>query len=247
MSDLKKNMKKASSRQIKVVDQEPEVDSKISSSDRVVEAIANGIHSSRYVPGQKLIEADLTHTLGVSRGPVREAFKRLHAEGVVTLTRHRGAYIRALNREEADELMVVLEGLTGLMARLAAEAVNKNDNAERLRHAHEWLDAFKGDGGRDIAFMDKRRQFYDTLLKIGGNEQLARILPTMLIHLLRMQIQPFFTENDRHKQLDEYAAITEAVLSGDPQLSERSMRRHFRRTRTTMSNMPDEAFKTPKS
>jgi DNA-binding GntR family transcriptional regulator len=247
MSDPTQNMKRLKRGPAIPVDQESEVDNKISSSDQVVQAIANGIHSSRYVPGQKLIEADLTHALGVSRGPVREAFKRLHAEGVVTLTRHRGAYIRALNREEADELMVVLEGLTGLMARLAAEAVNNNDNAERLRNAHEWLDAFKEGRGRDIAFMDKRRQFYDTLLKIGGNEQLARILPTMLIHLLRMQIQPYFSEEDRHKQLDEYAAITKAVLSGDPQLSERSMRRHFRRTRTTMTNMPDDAFKTSKS
>lgn len=72
-----------------------------SSSDRVVAAIIKGILSGRYVPGQKLIEADLTHTLGISRSPVREALKRLDAQGVVELTPHRSAYICAMGREEA--------------------------------------------------------------------------------------------------------------------------------------------------
>jgi DNA-binding GntR family transcriptional regulator len=77
----------------------------VSSPDRVVEAILDGIRSGRYVPGQKLIEADLTHDHQVSRGPVREALKRLGR--VITRMRHRGAYIRA-TRAEADQTPVAL-------------------------------------------------------------------------------------------------------------------------------------------
>ena len=56
--------------------------SRMSSPDSVAATLLDGIKSGRYVPGQRLIEADLTAELDVSRGPVREALKRLAAEGV---------------------------------------------------------------------------------------------------------------------------------------------------------------------
>ena len=216
----------------------------VSSPDRVVEAIEQGIRSGRNVPGQKLIEADLTHGLRISRGPVREAQKRLAAQGIVMLTRHRGAYIRALSRTEADETLVVLEALTGLMARLAAETVNAGDNAERIREAYEWLGAYKN--GRAVAneYIEKRRQFYDTLVEIGGNQQLKRMLPTLQIHLLRLQVQAYLTPQGRTEQLRSYAEITEAVLAGKPALAERAMCRHIRRSRARYKLLPDEAFWT---
>ena len=55
---------------------------KMTSPDRVVDAIIRSIRTGVYVPGQRLIEADLTRDYHVSRGPVREALKRLAAEGV---------------------------------------------------------------------------------------------------------------------------------------------------------------------
>ena len=63
----------------------------LSSPDQVVAALIRGLQAGRYVPGQRLIEADLTKELKVSRGPVREALKRLAAEGLVSLIPHRGA------------------------------------------------------------------------------------------------------------------------------------------------------------
>jgi DNA-binding GntR family transcriptional regulator len=217
----------------------------VSSPDRVVDTIVQGIRSGRYVPGQKLIEADLTHDLRVSRGPVREALKRLAAEGIVMLTRHRGAYIRALSRSEADETLVVLEVLTGLMARLAAETVNAGDHAERIRKAYEWLGVYKNGQATGNEYIEKRRHFYDTLAEIGGNEQLERIMPTMQIHLLRLQLQPYLTQQSRDEQLRDYAEITEAVLAGKPQQAERAMRRHIRRARARYRRLPDDAFWSP--
>ena len=216
----------------------------LSSPDRVVDAIVQGIRSGRYVPGQKLIEADLTQGLRVSRGPVREAFKRLNAEGIVMLTRHRGAYVRALTRTEANEALVVIEVLTRLMARLAAETISAGDHAERIREAFEWLGAYKSGQASANEYIEKRRHFYDTLVEIGGNEQLKRILPTMQIHLLRLQVQPYLTATGRAEQLRSYAEITSAVLAGKPAEAERAMRRHIRRSRKRYQTLPEEAFWT---
>ena len=218
-----------------------------SSSDRVVNAIIRGILSQRFVPGQKLIEADLTASLGVSRGPVREALKRLDSEGVVLLTPHRGAYVRAMTRTEALDLLIILESLTATIARLAAEAVAQGANARKMNEAYEQLESFRNQNVDDMAFIDRRRHFYDTLIAIGRNTQLATVMPTMRIQLLRLQAQPYLTSQDRQSRLDEYSAITRAVLAGDSKLAERAMRQHMKGMQRRIANLPDEAFPNVKA
>ena len=214
---------------------------KMTSPDRVVDAIIRSIRTGLYVPGQRLIEADLTRDYHVSRGPVREALKRLAAEGVLTLTRHRGAYVRAMSRLEVRDSLMVLEALVGLMANLAARHIAEADNIDRMREAYRRLLAFKNDGGT-AAFLDERRRFYDTIIQIGGNLELKRMLPLMQIHLLRMQFQAYVTPRDREKQFKEYATITETILKGDSLRAQKVAALHIRRTRLSLARLPDEAF-----
>lgn len=214
---------------------------KMTSPDRVVDAIVRSIRSGVYVPGQRLIEADLTRDYHVSRGPVREALKRLAAEGVLTLNRHRGAYVRAMSRIEVRDSLMVLETLVGLMANLAARHIGDGDNADQMRAAFRRLMAYKNDGAA-TAFLDERRNFYDTIIQIGGNLELKRMLPLMQIHLLRMQFQAYITPRDREKQFTEYTTITETILKGDARRAQKVAALHIRRTRLSLNRLPDEAF-----
>jgi DNA-binding GntR family transcriptional regulator len=211
--------------------------------DRVVDAIIRSIRAGSYVPGQRLIEADLTRDYRVSRGPVREALKRLAAEGVLTRTQNRGTYVRALSRVEVRDSLLVLEALVGLMAKLAAKQIKEDDNTTRMHDAYRRLLAFKEDGA-SAGFLDERRSFYDVIIQIGGNHELKRILPLMQIHLLRMQFQSYTTPRDREQQFREYEAIADAILSGDVHRAEKAAAVHIRRTRLTLMNLPDEAFPT---
>ncbi len=216
-----------------------------SSPDRVVSAIIQGILAGRYVPGQKLVEADLTHALDVSRGPVREALKRLDAERVITLTRHRGAYIRKFSHKEVLDLLVVTEPLSYLLARLAAEAVAQQGHDGNLAATLKRLGHFRDTEADSHRLFERRRQFYETLIEITGNSQIGSIMPTMQLHLLRMQVQPFYTAADIRRRSAEYAAITEAVLAGDPVQAECEIIKHFQRIRGTLATMPEEAFAYP--
>ena len=217
---------------------------RVSSPDRVVEAITDGIRAGRFVPGQRLIEADLTHNLKVSRGPVREALKRLSAEGIVTLTLHRGAYIRALQREESKKILMVLEVLTGLAAQLAASEIENDGNKRRMREAYEHLKQIHESGGV-VSYLDERRNFYDTVIEIGGNEQVARILPTMQIHLLRMQFRSYWSPEENAGRFHDYLLITQAIIEGDAKKAEKQMRMHIRRVRQGIDSLPDKAFPVP--
>lgn len=215
-----------------------------SSPDVVVDAILSGIRSGRLVPGQRLVEADLTHSLSISRGPVREALKRLAAEGIVTLSQNRGAYVRSLSRKGVADLLRVVEVVSSLVVRLAAErmadpaAAARRAEFERVAAALLPFEAL----GDSHAFMEARRAFWDVLIAASDNGELERIMPLMQIHLLRLQFQTHLTAQDRRKQFQEYRAMIGAVMTGNALRAERVTRIHIRRTRISISRLPAEAF-----
>lgn len=208
---------------------------------RVVNAIIGGIHKGRFVPGQRLIEVDLTRELQISRGPVREAFKQLAGEGVLVLNRHRGGYIRARTREEVNDTLRVMEVLGGLAAKLAAQSIQKGNSQQRLKETYQRMMS-QGKHGETFAFLGERRQFYDTLYEIGGNRELQRMIPRMQISLLRLQFQAYVTAEHHRNQLKGLTAIAEAVLAGDEKRAERACREHLRRRRHSMTSFPEEAY-----
>lgn len=211
----------------------------LSSPGQVVDAIVRGLYTGRYAPGQRLIEADLVREYKVGRGTIREALQRLAAEGVVSLNLHRGAYVRVLSRSETRDVFAVIEALTGLAARLAAERVHDRGNTALMREAMEGV-ASAADGDY-VDYVQARNRFYRRLVGIGGNRELHRILPTLHIHLLRTQFRRHGGATER-RRIEEYARIAEAVDAADPDAAERAMRAHVRRTATLIQELPGDAF-----
>jgi DNA-binding GntR family transcriptional regulator len=218
-------------------------ESDLTSADQVVEYITSNILTGRMVPGQRLVEADLTQALGLSRGPVREAYRRLDALGIISPTMHRGVCIRALSRDEMTDLLVAVEPLAGLIAQLAAAAVasqleKKGSAAAIERELRPYRD--REEYPDDL--LGHRRHFYDVLMAVGGNSQLPSVLPTMRIHLLRLQIQPFLQVENRRRHLEDYERVTKAVLGGDAKQASKLMCQHIQRMGQAIGKLPDEAF-----
>src|ERR1700722_18666908 len=86
-----------------------EPSTRASSADQIASEILRGLYDGRYNAGQKLTEAALTKRFSVGRGTVREALRRLTAEGVVTWSLNRGVNIRMLSRQEAREALEAIE------------------------------------------------------------------------------------------------------------------------------------------
>jgi DNA-binding GntR family transcriptional regulator len=198
--------------------------------------------AGRYVPGQRLVETDLTRALRLSRGPVREAFRRLDALGILSRTMHRGACVRTLSRVEAIDLMIAAEGLDGLTARLAAIAVRTRKGGREISALERELRTYR-DREYDLSSMPQQRQrFYDILIAMTGNSQLPSLFPTMRIHLLRLQTQSYRDLNSRHSDVEDFAAVARAVLAGDASAAEKASTAHHRRVQRALQDMPDDAF-----
>lgn len=218
------------------------VPEELSSTDSVVEHITAGVLAGRYVPGQRLVEADLTHVLRVSRGPVREAFRRLDALGILSRTMHRGACVRTLSRSQAVDLMIAAEGMDGLTARLAATAVRTRKGGRNLAALERALRPYSDGEYNLTSTPQQRKRFYDILIAMTGNSELPSLFPTMRIHLLRLQTQSYRDVHARPTDVGEFAAVARAVLAGEPGAAEKASSNHHQHVLRTLIEMPDDAF-----
>jgi DNA-binding GntR family transcriptional regulator len=195
--------------------------------ERVVRDLIRGLYEGRYQPGQRLVEAQLTATYGISRGPVREALNRLAASGIVVLTPERGAEVRMLSISEAIDTLIVVQGLIGIAARLAAMHIDRPGAAARMEAAVEGLLQFDPASG-DAEHAKLRGRFYRALTDTAGNSELSRVLPNVQIHLIRVQFYNVMKATDRTRKKD-YRQIADAILAGRASTAEAIAKRHIGR------------------
>ncbi|CAN0625304.1 GntR family transcriptional regulator [Burkholderia multivorans] len=209
----------------------------VSAANTVFLGIIRGLERRTFVPGQRLVEADLADYFKVGRNSVREALQRLGAEGIVDLSRHRGAAIRLLTRQEMHDVLEVAELLTGLLARAAARNADRSGHAGRLREVLDELAECDAQGDPD-AFGKIRRNFYRALLDIADNRELNRLFPAVQMHILHAQYR---TPNLVGMRIADYSSIAEAVLDGNCAEAERAGVAHVRHVRDAIDRIAAES------
>src|SRR5690606_33138685 len=184
--------------------------------ERVAAVLKEQILEGSLAPGQRLISRDLIEELGVSRGPLREAFRRLAADGVIELIPNRGAVVRRLSRTEIIHLFEIREALEGQAARLAAKRINLGTNRACFEAGVQQGQALK-DKLVMPAFIAHNREFHQAIVKISGNQELAELIDryqlAVFMTLLRQTIGP---EQIIKSSIEQHEAIASAILAGEP-------------------------------
>lgn len=200
-----------------------------STPDRVADSITKRLFLREYSVGQRLVEAELTQSLSVSRSTIREALKILASNGVVEIIPHRGAVIRGLTISDAENLLAVLEVLTGLAARLAAQNINVGRNRQNFEICSKPL--IKPPESHQLdRFLDERARFYQTIFQMANNEELNRAMPNWRAHLFRNQTYSLLSKTDLVAMVSEYRKISDAILAGDGEKAELHLKRHLQKT-----------------
>src|SRR5258708_20144654 len=89
--------------------------------DTVVDHLRQFIVEGVFEPGKKLNEREICESLGISRTPLREAFKVLAAEGLVEILPNRGASVSKMSEAELREMFELISGLEAFSGELACE------------------------------------------------------------------------------------------------------------------------------
>ena len=197
--------------------------------DRLLEELQDAIVEGDLASGEKLREPELARRFGTSRGPLRDALRRLEARRLVTTTPNAGARVVALSNEQLIELFQVREALEGMTARLAATAMSDEqlEELEQLLMLHAREVGRKK--GREYFQQRGDLDFHYRIADGCGNALLRHSLCVDHYQLMRMYRFKHSSRRGRpHRALHEHRRILEALQDRDGELAEILMRRHIR-------------------
>jgi DNA-binding GntR family transcriptional regulator len=183
------------------------------------------IYSQELKPGEAIDELALADEYGISRTPMREALKVLHAEGLVSLEPRRGCTVTELTRQDIDEMFPVMALLEG---RCAYEAVKKAKAADirKIEELHGRLE--KHAAANDIEkYFELNCVFHEQVQKLAGNHWLERITTDLRKFLRLMRGRQLHLPGRLQQSLAEHRMLLAAFENRNPAAAEKIMHDHL--------------------
>ena len=216
-------------------------------SDRAFEWLEEAIIKGDYPAGTKLDEVELAKAFGVSRGPVREAIRRLEGRKLVDRVAHIG--VRVAERSQADliDLLYVREALEGMACRLATTRISEKSlgHLEGLLLDHSELEPLQA--GSHYFQKSGDTDFHYRIIQESKNKRLIDLLCGDIYYLLRGYRYKSSARKGRpHEALDEHRKILSAMQSRNADLAEATMRKHISHSRIEAEKELNNHIKPPK-
>lgn len=193
--------------------------------EQVADHLREEILSNRLAPGEELGEVALARSLGISRGPLREALRQLASEGLVTIVPRRGAVVKRLTRQEFIDAYQVREALESLAIKLAVPRLSYADKAE-LHTMCEQMERAAAAGDTD-GFFEINRKFHARLVHASGNSKLVEVHGQLVAQMGPLMKKSVELRGGTEQSAAEHRAILEAVDAGDPIRAARLLEEHI--------------------
>ena len=204
--------------------------------DHVFERLLDAIVKGDIKPGDRLSETLIAKQLGVSRGPLREAIRRLEGRKLVERTPNVGPRIVSLTPEDLIEIFYIRERLEGLAVRLATERMTEkalDQLEERLGEHAKKTSLQRGDGYLQNAGDD---DFHYLIVQGSGSKRLQELLCNDLYHLLRIyRFKSSETVGRAKAALREHKTILAAMRKRDAGEAEKLMMQHIAAARENLA------------
>jgi DNA-binding GntR family transcriptional regulator len=200
--------------------------------DRVYSYLIEAIATNRLPQGTRIQEDALATQMGVSKTPVREALRRLEAEGFISVDPHRTPMVRRLELRDVEELYNVREFLERLAVRRLA--------AIRPAAVLAELEALQGaaeaqlSSGVPVDVRDSvsyNRRFHGFLFQGAGNSRLSRVYQLIDIDVRRLSYRSIQVSGRQRDAVVQHRAILEATKAGNGDHAETLMIQHVQQAR----------------
>lgn len=207
--------------------------------EKAYRALWDRILSGEYQPGERLKERDICADLDVSRTPVREALRRLEAEGLVQIEPRRGGRVADLRLEEAAEIFSVGVHLESFAAKLAARRATADQLAaidSTIARTHAVLERDGSDIRREYLKLD--REFHEQIMSMAGNRSLAAALRQTVGLPVLVKAFSTYSGADLWRSFHHHENIAAALRARDEDWAEAAMRAHVLAGRATLLPPP---------
>ena len=193
--------------------------------DVVFLTLRQSILKGELLPGERLMEIQLSNRLGVSRTPIREALKKLELEGLVLMIPRKGAVVAGITQKSLRDVLEVRRALEELAIDLACQRMSR-EAIEKLSEAEAvFREAVKKADPMIIANADEA--FHDIIFAGSGNDKLVLMLNNLREHMYRYRLE--YVKNPAQWALlvEEHEKILLAVQKRDASLARDIIRLHI--------------------
>ena len=210
---------------MKEYDVKSEVTDQYSLRGRVFTKIREDILGGKYKENEELREAAIGEEMGVSRTPVREAFRQLELEGLIQIIPNRGAYVTGISARDVRAIYMIRSRLEGLCARWATANITK-EQLEEMEENVYLAEFHAGKGHMDqIAALDNR--FHLILYEACGSKMLQHLLVDYHQYVQRFRQKTLSTVSRGTESNKEHRALMEAIRAGNAELAEKLAHEHM--------------------
>lgn len=196
--------------------------------DQLVAKVREMIVDGELQAGAALPERMLCETFGVSRTPLREAFKILAAEGLIELRSHRTPVVTPINRDDIANIFAIMVALDGVAGVQAANLATDEDIA-RLDAMHDQLVALHREASR-AAYFRLNQEIHIEITKLAGNPTLLNIWTTLNANIFRARATANCDAGRWTESVKEHEAFMALFRARDAQGFATSLSTHTRKT-----------------
>ena len=210
---------------MKDYDVKQEVTDKYSLRGRVFHKLREDILSGKYEDHEELREVAIGEELGVSRTPVREAFRQLELEGLIQIIPNKGAYVTGITEKDVKDIYMIRSLLEGLCARWATEYIS-NEKLEEMEE-NVYLAKFHAEKGHLEQLTELDNRFHDIMYEACNSKMLEHHLKDFHEYVLRVRRKTLSQVTRGTASNKEHEKIMEAIKAKDADNAERLAHQHM--------------------
>ncbi len=192
---------------------------------QVARLLREDISAGRLVPGERLLEIDLADRFGVSRGPIREAFRELARSGLVVSRPHQGVVVSRPSDAELEEIFVFREVLETAAARIAQAKVLPED-LDRLAGILEAMEAARA-RNESAARKELDLRFHREVFVIAESARLLAAHDDLTTQLLLSATLNEAMDDDVYPPAALHRGILRALATDDEERLVAAVKAHY--------------------
>ena len=192
---------------------------------RVFSRLREDILNGKYDEGVELREIAIGEELGVSRTPVREAFRQLELEGLIKIIPNKGAYVVGISDKDVRDIYILRSRLEGLAARWAVDHITEEQMEEMEENVY--LAKFHTEKGHNEQIFELDNRFHELLYEASGSKILEHQLKDYHQYVLRIRKKTLASAKRGTQSNLEHEAILEAIKNKNAEDAERLAHEHM--------------------
>ena len=186
--------------------------------DSIVDDLKIKIIKGQLKPGQRMVEAELCEKMGISRSPLREAFRTLESQGFLAHEPRKGMHVSRVSLEELENIYAIRANLESLATNLAVRN-GDSQTLEELKRLHNEMVGL-AEGSDIAAYHRLNLKFHEVLTEASLNGRLVELIDTFVKQTNRYRIVVFSTPHKLQASIKNHADLIRSFENGDAEEAE---------------------------